>query len=79
MNNVGTLFHHKLFLANSGRGDTTSSLPHTSNTALVKPNTPYSATIVLDNFFGWQFNSLNDMEVLKGGEGGEVIFIVDVL
>ena len=79
MNNGGTPFHHKLFLANSGRGGATSSPPHTSNTTLVKPNTPYSTTVVLDNFFGWQFNGLNDMEVLKGGEGGEVVFIADVL
>ena len=68
-----------LLLANSGCGDMASSPLHTSNTTLVKLNTPYSATIVLDNFFGWQFNGLNDMEVLKGGEGGEVVFFVDIL
>ena len=79
MTNGGTPFRHKLLLANSGRGDATSSLLHTSNTALVEPNAPYSTTVVLDNFFRWQFNSLNDMEVLEGGEGGEVVFIVDVL
>ena len=51
----------------------------TSNTALVEPNAPYSTAVVLDNFFGCPFNSLNDVEVLKGGEGGEVVFIAYVL
>ena len=79
MNNGGTPFRHKLLLGNSGRGDATSSPLHTSNTALVEPNAPNSTTVVLDNFFGWQFNGLDDVEVLKGGEGGEVVFIADVL
>ena len=77
MTNGGTPFCHKLFLANSRRGHTASSPLHTSNTTLVKLNTPYSATIVLDNFFGWQFNGLNDMEVLKGGEGGVAVLFAD--
>ena len=79
MTNSGTPFHHKLLLANSGCDNATSSLLHTSNTALVEPNTPYSTAVVLDNFFGCPFNGLNDVEVLKGGEGEEVVFIAYVL
>ena len=79
MNNGGTPFRHKLLLANSGRDDATSSLLHTSNTALVEPNASYSTTVVLDDFFGCPFNGLNDVEVLKGGEGGEMVFFADVL
>ncbi|KAG9311270.1 calcium-dependent phosphotriesterase [Chiua virens] len=33
---------------------------------LVDPNSPYNATVLLDNFFGRQFNSLNDIKVLPG-------------
>ena len=73
MTNGGTPFRHKLFLANSGRGHTASSPLHTFNTALVEPNAPYNATAV-DNFFGQPLNNLNDLGVLKGGEGGDVVF-----
>ena len=72
-------FRHKLLLANSGRDDTKSSLLHTSNTALVELNAPYSTAVVLDNFFGCPFNGLNDVEVLEGGEGGVAVFSTDVL
>ena len=55
MINGGTPFHHKV-LANSGCGDAACSPLHTPNTALVKLNTPYNATLVLDNPFRRLFN-----------------------
>ena len=79
MTNDGTPSRHKLLLANCGPGDAMSSPSHTSNTALVEPNAPYNATVVPVNFFGWPFNGLNDVEVLKGGEGGETVFFADIL
>ena len=78
MTNGSTPFCHKFLLANSGCGDTVSPL-HTSNHALTDPNAPYNASVVLDNFFGWTFNGLNDVEVLKGGEGGEAVFFSGAL
>ena len=51
----------------------------TPNPALVEPNAPYNATVVLDSFFRQPLIKLNDLEVLKGGEGGEALFIADVL
>ena len=77
MTNGGTPFHHKLLLANSGRGDAASSPLHTSNLALVEPSPPYNATVVLDNFFGRPFNSLNDLKVLRDGKGEEAVFFTD--
>ena len=79
MTNGGTPFRHKLLLANSGPGDAASSPSHTSDPALVDPNAPYNATVVPSNFFGWPFNGLNDVEVLKGGEGREAVFFSGAL
>ena len=76
--NGSTPFRHKFLLANSRCGDAVSPL-HTSNHALADPNAPYNASVVLDNFFGWTFNGLNDVEVLKGGEGGEAVFFLGAL
>ncbi|KAF8841515.1 hypothetical protein BDN67DRAFT_1010587 [Paxillus ammoniavirescens] len=33
---------------------------------LVNPSLPYNTTVLLENFFGRQFNSLNDIKVLLG-------------
>ncbi|PCH37134.1 D-lactonohydrolase-like protein [Wolfiporia cocos MD-104 SS10] len=58
MTNGGTgPFRGSLLLINSGR----ALLP--TNLALVNPSPPYNTTIVLDNYFGRQFNSLNDVKV----------------
>jgi gluconolactonase len=46
-----------LLLINSGRGPSPPSL------TLVNPDPPFNATVLLDNFFGRQFNSLNDVKV----------------
>ncbi|KAF8554487.1 calcium-dependent phosphotriesterase [Imleria badia] len=33
---------------------------------LVNPSPPYNSTVLLDNFYGRQFNSLNDIKILPG-------------
>ncbi|KIK33296.1 hypothetical protein CY34DRAFT_18460 [Suillus luteus UH-Slu-Lm8-n1] len=40
----------------------------------VNPNPPYNATVLLDNFLGRQFNSLNDVKILPGTD---IIFFTD--
>ncbi|KAG0705384.1 calcium-dependent phosphotriesterase [Suillus ampliporus] len=40
----------------------------------VNPNPPYNTTVLLDNFLGRQFNSLNDVKVLPGTD---IIFFTD--
>ncbi|KAI0748901.1 D-lactonohydrolase-like protein [Fomes fomentarius] len=58
MTNGGTgPFFGQLVLVNSGRGPIPPSL------ALVNPLPPHNTTVLLDNFFGRQFNSLNDVKV----------------
>jgi len=46
-----------LLLSTSGRGLLPPPL------ALVNPHPPYNASVLLDNFYGRQFNSLNDVKV----------------
>lgn len=58
-----------LVLSTSGRGPLPPSI------ALVNPDPPYNVTVLLDNFYGRQFNSLNDIKVHPGS--GK-IFVVDV-
>lgn len=70
MTNGGTgPYKGSLLLVTSGRGDLPPSL------ALVNPNPPHNVTILLDNFFGRQFNSLNDVKVHPSGK----IFFTDVM
>ena len=58
MTNGGTgPLHGKLVFANSGRGPLPPSL------VLVDPADPSDTTVLLDNFFGRQFNSLNDIKI----------------
>ena len=58
MTNGGTgPFKGSLVLINSGRGPLPPSI------ALVDPSNPQNVTILLDNFFGRQFNSLNDAKI----------------
>ncbi|KAF7419407.1 hypothetical protein PC9H_001997 [Pleurotus ostreatus] len=69
MTNGGTgPFRSQLLLVNSGRG------PLPPNIALVNPKPPFNSTIILDNFFGRQFNSLNDVKIHPSGK----IFFTDV-
>ena len=61
MTNGGTgPFFGQLVLINSGRGPLPPSI------ALVNPNPPHNTTVLLDNFFGRQFNSLNDIKIFPG-------------
>ncbi|KAJ7040712.1 D-lactonohydrolase-like protein [Mycena alexandri] len=58
MTNGGTgPYRGNLLLITSGRGPLPPSI------ALVNPNPPHNATVLLDNFFGRQFNSLNDIKI----------------
>ena len=66
MTNGGTgPLSNRVLLVNSGRG----SLPPTL--ALVDVKKPHKAEVILDNFFGRQFNSLNDAKIRVGGDEGE--------
>ncbi|KAK0186535.1 calcium-dependent phosphotriesterase [Armillaria mellea] len=58
MTNGGTgPYKGSLLLITSGRGTRPPSI------ALVNPREPHNVTVLLDNFFGRQFNSLNDIKV----------------
>ncbi|KAH8077740.1 D-lactonohydrolase-like protein [Cristinia sonorae] len=58
MTNGGTgPVNGSLLLVNSGRG----SLP--PSIVLANPQTPFNATVLLDNYFGRQFNSINDVKI----------------
>ncbi|KAJ3505757.1 hypothetical protein NLJ89_g7250 [Agrocybe chaxingu] len=58
MTNGGTgPYKSSLVLITSGRGPLPPSI------VLVNPAAPHNTTVVLDNFFGRQFNSLNDIKV----------------
>ncbi|KAI0066861.1 D-lactonohydrolase-like protein [Artomyces pyxidatus] len=58
MTNGGTgPLHGNLILITSGRG------PRPPSIALVNPRSPNNVTLLLDNFYGRQFNSLNDIKV----------------
>ncbi|KAI1792325.1 D-lactonohydrolase-like protein [Ganoderma leucocontextum] len=58
MTNGGTgPFFGQLVFVNSGRGPIPPSL------VLVDPADPSNTTVLLDNFFGRQFNSLNDIKI----------------
>ncbi|OJA16434.1 hypothetical protein AZE42_03800 [Rhizopogon vesiculosus] len=45
-----------------------------SSIVLVNPNPPYNTTVLLDNFLGRQFNSLNDVKILPGTD---IMFFTD--
>ncbi|KAF8953596.1 calcium-dependent phosphotriesterase [Flammula alnicola] len=58
MTNGGTgPFKSSLLLITSGRGPLPPSI------ALVNPKAPHNTTVLLDNFFGRQFNSLDDIKI----------------
>ncbi|KAG1733913.1 uncharacterized protein EDB91DRAFT_627951 [Suillus paluster] len=57
-----------LLLITSGRALLPSSIVR------VNPNPPYNATVLLDNFLGRQFNSLNDIKILPGTD---IMFFTD--
>ncbi|KAI0764122.1 D-lactonohydrolase-like protein [Irpex lacteus] len=58
MTNGGTgPFRGNLLLVNSGRGNLPPSI------TAVNPAAPHNVTVLLDNFIGRQFNSLNDIKI----------------
>jgi len=62
MTNGGTgPWRGKLLLVTSGRGDRPPSV------VLVDAVPPYNTTVLLNNYFGRQFNSLNDIKVHPSG------------
>ncbi|KAG5645672.1 hypothetical protein DXG03_005510 [Asterophora parasitica] len=70
MTNGGTgPYRSSLLLITSGRG------PRPPSIALVNPQAPHNVTVLLDNFFGRQFNSLNDIKVHPSGN----LFFTDVV
>ncbi|SRR6266550_5086765 len=65
-------------MTNGGTGPTTptfssSTWPRPPTIALINPS-PHDATILLDNYYGCQLNSLNDIKVHPSGN----IFFTDV-
>lgn len=69
MTNGGTgPYNGNLLLINSGRGSRAPSI------TAVNPRSPYNSTVLLNNYFGRQFNSLNDIKVHASGN----IFFTDV-
>ncbi len=71
MTNGGTgPYYSNLLFINSGRGP-----GHPPTVALVNPSPPHNSTVLLDNYYGRQFNSLNDIKVHPSGN----IFFTDVM
>ncbi|KAJ3882268.1 D-lactonohydrolase-like protein [Lentinula edodes] len=69
MTNGGTgLYKGQILLTNEGRGH------RPANLVLVNPHPPHNVTVLLDHFYGRQFNSLNDVKVHSSGN----IFFTDV-
>lgn len=69
MTNGGTgPYYSNLLFVNSGRGPL---LPPTL--AFVNPYPPYNATVLLNNFYGRQYNSINDVKIHASGN----IFFTD--
>ena len=69
MVNGGTPFGDKLLFVTNGRGNNPPGV------VLVNPRPPFNSTIILDNFHGRQFNSIDDVKVNpKSG----AIFFTDV-
>lgn len=67
MTNGGTgPYKGSLILSTSGRGDLPPSI------VLVNPKPPYNTTVLLDNYYGRQFNSLNDVKVHP--QSGKIFF-----
>ena len=50
-------YHSSLVFITSGRNSIPPSI------ALVNPRSPYNVTVLLDNYYGRQFNSLNDIKI----------------
>ncbi|EIW75732.1 calcium-dependent phosphotriesterase [Coniophora puteana RWD-64-598 SS2] len=69
MVNGGTgTYKGNILFATSGRAESPPSI------VAVNPFSPYNVTVMLDNFYGRQFNSLNDLKFLPGTE---IIYFTD--
>lgn len=62
-NFTGTPYKGNLLFATEGRGE-----DRPPSLVLVSPYEPYNSTVLLNNFFGRQFNSLNDVVAVPGGD-----------
>ncbi|KAJ7355717.1 D-lactonohydrolase-like protein, partial [Mycena albidolilacea] len=69
INNGGTLFRGDLLLVTTGSGPLPPSLVR------VNPKPPFNDTVILNNYYGRQFNSLNDAKVHPQSRA---IFFTDV-
>ncbi|WVQ75912.1 hypothetical protein IAR50_005547 [Cryptococcus sp. DSM 104548] len=56
--NGGTAYRGKIIFTGQGRGSNITSALYE-----LDPNEPYNTTVILNNFFGRQFSSLNDISV----------------
>jgi len=65
--NGATNYKGQLLFFGEGQGNNTAPAIY-----LMNPEPPYNTTVVLDNFFGRQFNSLNDASV--NPRNGEIYF-----
>lgn len=67
--NGGTLFRGDLLLVTTGNGTLPPSIVR------VNPLPPFNDTVILNNFYGRQFNSLNDAKIHPTSRA---IFFTDV-
>ncbi|KAF4333364.1 gluconolactonase [Fusarium beomiforme] len=65
--NGGTNYKGQIIFAGEGQGDNIPSALY-----LMNPEAPYNTTILVNNFFGRQFNSLNDVSV--NPRNGDIYF-----
>ncbi|KAK3337702.1 hypothetical protein B0T19DRAFT_455602 [Cercophora scortea] len=56
--NGGTNYRNRILIVGEGQGDSVAPAIY-----LMHPNAPYNTTVLLDNFFGRQFNSINDVAI----------------
>ncbi|KAF4946051.1 hypothetical protein FSARC_14289 [Fusarium sarcochroum] len=56
--NGGTYYKGNIVFAGEGQGDDVASALY-----LMNPKSPYNTTVLLNNYFGRQFNSLNDVGI----------------
>ncbi|KAJ4298388.1 hypothetical protein N0V88_003418 [Collariella sp. IMI 366227] len=65
--NGGTNYRGQLLFLGEGQGENIAPAMY-----LMNPEPPYNTTVLLDNFFGRQFNSLNDVSI--NPRTGEIYF-----
>ena len=68
--NGATNYKGQILYTAEGQGDTTPPA-----LVLMNPQSPYNTTILVNNFFGRQFNSLNDVVIHPSGD----IYFTDVI